>query len=82
VSEDEALAMIRSLKLFPILDGARGQPKADVPAAARTLARLSQFACRYARDVAEIDMNPVRILPEGQGAVVLDALLIPTNPAV
>lgn len=82
VSEDEALAMIRSLKLFPILDGARGQPKADVPAAARTLARLSQFACRYARDVAEIDMNPVRVLPEGQGAVVLDALLIPTNPAV
>jgi hypothetical protein len=82
ISEDEAHAMIRSLKLFPILDGARGQPKADVPAAAQTLARLSQFACRYARNVAEIDMNPVRILPEGQGAVVLDALLIPTNHAV
>lgn len=82
VSEDEALAMIRSLKLFPILDGARGQPRADVQAAAHTLARLSQFACRYARNVAEIDMNPVRILPEGQGAVVLDALLIPINPAV
>lgn len=82
VSEDEAHAMIRSLKLFPILDGARGQPRADVQAAAHTLARLSQFACRYACNVAEIDMNPVRILPEGQGAVVLDALLIPINPAV
>ena len=82
VSEEEALAMIRSLKLFAILDGARGQPRADVPAAAQTLARLSQFACRYARDVAEIDMNPVRVLAEGQGVVVLDALLVPTNPVV
>ena len=33
VSEDEALRMIRSLKLFPLLDGARGQAKADVAAA-------------------------------------------------
>ena len=79
VSEPEALEMIRSLKLFPILDGARGQPKADIRAAADTLARLSQFACRYANDVAEIDMNPVLVRPDGQGAIVLDALLIPTN---
>ena len=82
VSEPEALEMIRSLKLFPILDGARGQPKADIRAAADTLARLSQFACRYANDVAEIDMNPVLVRPDGQGAIVLDALLIPTNNVV
>ncbi|GAA4416137.1 6-carboxyhexanoate--CoA ligase [Advenella faeciporci] len=82
VSESEALDMIRSLKLFPILDGARGQPKADVKAAASTLAKLSHFACRYANDVAEIDMNPVLVRPEGQGAIVLDALLIPTNNVV
>lgn len=79
VSEDEAQAMIRSLKLFPLLDGARGRKKADVRAAAHALARLSEFACRHVNDVAEIDMNPVLVLSEGEGVVVLDALLIPRH---
>lgn len=78
VSEDEALRMIRSLKLFPLLDGARGQAKADVAAAARTVAQLSTFACRHAQDVAEIDMNPILVRPEGEGVLVLDALMVPT----
>ena len=77
VSEDEAAAMIRSLKMFPILDGARGQAKADIAAAARSVARLSEFAYRHRDDIAEIDMNPILVRPEGQGAVVLDALMIP-----
>ncbi len=52
VSEEEARAMIRSLKMFAILDGARGQPKADIDAAARTVARLSEFAYRHRGDIA------------------------------
>ena len=79
VSEDEALRMIRGLKMFPLLDGARGQPKADVAAAARTVARLSEFACRHAADVAEIDMNPILVKPQGEGVLVLDALMVPTS---
>jgi len=79
VSEDEALRMIRSLKMFPLLDGARGQPKADVAAAARTVARLSEFACRHAADVAEIDMNPILVKPQGEGVLVLDALMVSTS---
>ena len=83
VSEDEALRMIRSLKLFPLLDGARGQAKADVAAAARTVAQLSAFACRHAQDVGEIDMNPILVKSEGEGVLVLDALMVPTahNPS-
>lgn len=77
VTEDEAVAMIRSLKMFPILDGARGQAKADIAAAARCVARLSEFAYRHRDDVAEIDMNPILVRPQGQGVVVLDALMIP-----
>jgi len=77
VTEDEAAAMIRSLKMFAILDGARGQPKADIAAAARSVARLSAFAYRHRDDVAEIDMNPILVRPQGQGVVVLDALMIP-----
>lgn len=77
VDQHEALDMIRSLRMFPILDGARGQPKADLHVAAQTLVRLSEFACRYAAQVAEIDMNPVLVRPEGQGVLVLDALIVP-----
>jgi len=79
VSEDEALRMIQSLQMYALLDGARGQPKGDVAAAARTVARLSEFACRHAADVAEIDMNPILVRPEGQGVLVLDALMVPTT---
>lgn len=79
VSEDEALRMIRGLRMFPLLDGPRGQPKADVTAAARTVARLSEFACRHAADVAEIDLNPMLVRPRGEGVLVLDALMV-ANP--
>ncbi|WP_038204716.1 acetate--CoA ligase family protein [Xenophilus azovorans] len=78
VSEEEAQHMIRGLRMFPLLDGARGRPKADVAAAARTVARLSEFACRHAAEVAEIDMNPILVRPEGEGVLVLDALMVPT----
>nr|WP_235489121.1 acetate--CoA ligase family protein [Achromobacter sp. DMS1] len=77
VTEDEALAMIRSLKMFPVLDGARGRAKADIGAAARSVARLSEFAFRHRDHIAEIDMNPILVRPQGQGAIVLDALMIP-----
>jgi succinyl-CoA synthetase beta subunit len=69
--------MLRSLKAFPLLDGARGRAKADVAAAARAVAALSQFAARHADVVAEIDINPLVVMDQGQGAFALDALLVP-----
>jgi len=77
VSEDEAWAMIRSLKMFALLDGVRGTPKADVAAVAHSVARLSEFAVRHRADIAEIDLNPILVHAQGQGATVLDALMIP-----
>jgi acyl-CoA synthetase (NDP forming) len=81
VSEEQAQAMIRSLRLYPLLDGARGQAPADVEAAARTVARLSDFACRHRDQVAEIDLNPILVRPRGQGVAILDALIVPLRPA-
>jgi acyl-CoA synthetase (NDP forming) len=77
VSEEQALAMLRSLQCFPLLDGARGRPPADVAAAARAVANLSRFAVRHADAVAEIDINPLLVLEAGKGAYALDALLVP-----
>jgi acyl-CoA synthetase (NDP forming) len=79
VDEAEAMAMLRSLKAFPVLDGARGRPKADLPAAAQAIAALSRFAAQHAATIAEIDINPLLLRPAGQGAVALDALIVPAG---
>ncbi len=71
----EAERMIRSLKGLPLLDGARGRPKADVPALARALAALSAFAVAAGPRLAGVDVNPVLVLPEGQGCYAADAVV-------
>ncbi|MDQ0027241.1 acyl-CoA synthetase (NDP forming) [Variovorax paradoxus] len=80
VDEAQATAMLQSLRAFALLDGARGRPKADVPAAAKAIAALSRFAMRHADSVSEIDINPLMVLDLGRGAHALDALLVPEQP--
>ncbi|MDB5857319.1 MAG: hypothetical protein JWQ76_1008, partial [Ramlibacter sp.] len=75
--ESEALAMIGQIRGHKLLQGVRGAPPSDVAALARALARLSQFAFAQRASVAEIDINPLLVLPQGQGAYALDALLVP-----
>ncbi|WP_211867947.1 acetate--CoA ligase family protein [Neoroseomonas terrae] len=73
--EAEAEQMIRSLKGFPLLDGARGRPKADVAALASALAALSRFAAGAGDRLAGVDVNPLLVLPQGQGAFAADAVI-------
>jgi len=74
---DEARAMIREVKGFPLLDGARGKPKADVEALADALARLSVFAAANADAIESLDVNPLLVRPAGKGVVAVDALIVP-----
>ena len=75
LSEEDALAMIRCLRGFPLLDGARGRPKADVAALARALAALSRFGAAAGPRLASVDVNPLMVLPEGEGAMAADAVI-------
>jgi acyl-CoA synthetase (NDP forming) len=77
VSEAQAMAMLKSLKAFAVLNGARGRRRTDLEAAARAIAALSRFAVAHADTVSEIDINPLLLKVEGEGAVALDALLVP-----
>lgn len=79
VGKAEALRMVKSLKAFPLLNGARGRAPADLDALTDAIVNLSRFAARHAADVAEIDINPLLVRDNGQGAVALDALIIPTK---
>lgn len=80
VTQAEALQMIASLKLYPLLQGVRGQPAADVQAMAATVARLSELALAYAGEIAEIDLNPVLVQPAGEGVIAVDALMVAAPP--
>ncbi|MGH7070772.1 MAG: acetate--CoA ligase family protein [Acetobacteraceae bacterium] len=70
-----AHAMIGAARAAPLLFGARGQRKADVPALAAMLSRLSAFAAAAGERLASIDLNPVLVLEEGQGAYAADAVI-------
>lgn len=76
VNATEAEAMLRSLKGFRLLDGYRGAPKADVAAAARAIAALGEAALAGGARLREIEVNPLLVLPEGKGAVAVDALVL------
>jgi acyl-CoA synthetase (NDP forming) len=73
---DEAHTMIREVKGYPLLEGVRGQPPADVDALAEALARLSVFAAANADTLESIDINPFIVRPKGEGAVAVDALIL------
>ncbi|MEE8396458.1 MAG: acetate--CoA ligase family protein, partial [bacterium] len=79
-SEAEAQQMIREVKGFPLLEGARGRPRADIDALARALAQLSVYAAAHAGRLESLDVNPFLVLPEGKGALALDALIVPRGP--
>ncbi len=75
--EAEARRMITELRALPVLHGMRGRPPADLAALARALADLSRFAAAQGPALASLDINPFLVLPEGQGALALDAVLLP-----
>ena len=72
VDRDEALAMIREVKGLAPLFGARGHPKGDVEALARSIAALSALAADPGGTVLEAEINPLIVRGEGRGAVAVD----------
>jgi hypothetical protein len=72
--------MIREVRSFPLLDGARGKPKADVPALQRLLVQISDFVVANADTVAELELNPVWVGRVGEGVLPLDAVLLTRGP--
>lgn len=74
--EDQARAMLSELRGRALLDGVRGAPPADVDALVEVVLRVQRMALELGDDIAELDINPLMVLPRGQGAVALDALAV------
>ena len=72
---EEALEMIRRIRGYRILTAFRGRPAADLEALAQVLCRVGQLACQWQERIAELEINPLFVLPAGSGVIVGDALI-------
>lgn len=70
LDQEQALALLKSIKGYKILEGYRGAPPLDIMALSQIIARVSQLAVLKPQ-ILELDLNPVVVYP--QGAVALDA---------
>jgi len=75
LSRQEALAMIDETRAGKLLRGYRGQTEADVEALVEVILRLGQLALDF-RTIQEMEINPLRVLPKGQGALALDCRIL------
>jgi acetate---CoA ligase (ADP-forming) len=76
ITRAEAQAMIAEVKGARLLQGFRGRPAADLGALEDILVRVSYLAIHMEGHLAELDINPLMVLPEGQGVKAVDALVV------
>jgi len=67
--------MVRDIRSFKVLDGFRGNPKADVDSIIDTLLRLSAMVCNHP-EIAECDINPLIVHDAGKGCSVADGRIV------
>jgi acetyltransferase len=77
--ESSAENMIKSIKAYRILRGVRGIPRSDIKAIKECILRLSQLVNEHS-DIAELDINPLIVYPEGHGSVVADSRMLLVRP--
>lgn len=71
-----ARALIDRTRAAKLLRGFRGGAVMDEAALVEAMVRLSQFAAAHADEMEEMDVNPLVVLPQGRGAVALDAVIM------
>jgi acetyltransferase len=76
ITRAEAQAMIGEVKGARLLKGFRGRPAADLAALEDTLVRVSYLAMHIEGLLAELEINPLMVLPAGQGVKAIDALVV------
>jgi acyl-CoA synthetase (NDP forming) len=76
LARDDALEMAQSLKTWPLLDGFRGRPKADVDALVQAIVAFSRMAAQLGPRLVDAEINPLFVLPQGQGVCAADGVAV------
>jgi acyl-CoA synthetase (NDP forming) len=72
VTDVDAAEMVAALRSSPLLDGYRGAPAGDRSALISIVRRISALI-DIVPEITELDLNPVKVLAPGKGAIVIDA---------
>lgn len=76
ITRNDADAMLRELKTFALLDGYRGAPKSDINALVDCILAFADMATTLGTKLQEAEINPLRVLAEGQGVRAVDGLIL------
>lgn len=76
VSHEEAASMLRELKTWPLLDGYRGRPRADMDALISAIVAFSKMAAQLGSRLVEAEINPLFVLSEGEGVRAADGVVV------
>jgi acyl-CoA synthetase (NDP forming) len=71
----DAEEMIREIRGYPLLAGTRGKKPADLEALVDILLKISRLAVELEDEIEEMDINPLIVFNEGEGAAAADALI-------
>lgn len=81
VTEDQVRRSLSKLKVHTLLDGFRGAPRADIDALVRAAVTFGNVMLETP-DLAEAEINPVLVRPEGKGLAAVDFLgVVSAKPA-
>ncbi|SFG88833.1 acetate--CoA ligase family protein [Pseudomonas sp. NFACC45] len=73
---EQARAMMEKLTTWPLLNGYRGSVRRDIEALAQAIVNFSALVAALGERLVTSEINPLFILPEGQGVVAADAVLV------
>ncbi len=73
---DDAYSLMRDLRTWPLLDGYRGRAKADQKALAQAIVAFSNMVADLGDTLTDAEINPLFVLPEGQGVKAADGIAI------
>jgi len=76
LTREDALHMLHELKTWPLLDGYRGRPRADVDALVSAIVAFTRMAAQLGERIVEAEINPVFVLPVGQGVRAADGVAV------
>jgi acyl-CoA synthetase (NDP forming) len=80
-TREHAAAMVARTRASRLLAGFRGRPAGDVPALVDAIMAVQRLALEPGGEVAELDVNPLMVLPAGRGVVAVDALVVRAGKA-
>ncbi len=79
VDRNDAMTMVRGVRGFPVLNGYRGKTKYDIETIQKLIVSLSDLVLDNP-EIREIDINPILIHKDGEGATVADVRIILSDP--